>query len=57
MVILNNNNSEQTISTAKFSEVISKYKSGFEIISGFEIRNLGQIKINKKSAIIIELKK
>ena len=56
MVILNNNNSNQTINTDRFLEVISKYNTGFEIISGSEITNLKQIKINKKSAIIIELK-
>ena len=56
MVILNNNNSNHTINTNRFSEVISKYNTGFEIISGSEITNLKQIKINKKSAMIIELK-
>ena len=56
MVILNNNNSNQTISTEKFTEIISQYSNGFEILSNSEITNLKQININKKSAMIIELK-
>ena len=56
MVILNNNNSNQTINTVKFTEIISQYNNGFEILSDSEITNLKQININKKSAMIIELK-
>ncbi|MCK5171690.1 MAG: cyclomaltodextrinase C-terminal domain-containing protein, partial [Bacteroidales bacterium] len=56
MVILNNNNSNQTIITEKFTEIITNYNAGIEIISGSEITNLKQININKKSAMIIELK-
>ncbi|MFC2104563.1 glycoside hydrolase family 13 protein [Bacteroidota bacterium] len=56
MVILNNNNSNQTINTEKFTEIITNYNTGIEIISGSEITNLKQININKKSAMIIELK-
>ena len=42
--------------TVKFAEIISQYNSGFEILSDSEITNLKQININKKSAMIIELK-
>lgn len=57
MVILNNNNSDQTINTNKFSEIISNYKTGLDIISETNINNLNEIKIAKKSAMIIELMK
>ncbi len=57
MVVLNNNNDEErTVDCSRFSEILSKYKSGTEIISGTEIVNLNQIKIHKKSALIIDLK-
>lgn len=57
MVILNNNDTNQTIDTNRFKEILSKYKSGSEIISNSRLENLDKIKIDKKSAMIIELNK
>jgi glycosidase len=57
MIIINNNDEEErTVDCSRFSEILSKYKSGTEIISGTEIEKLDTIKINKKSTLIIDLK-
>jgi glycosidase len=58
MVILNNNNSEaKTINTNRFSEILKNYNTGVEIITNAKIKNLSEIKIPAKSAMIIELNK
>ena len=57
MVVLNNNQTQQTLNTNHFSEILNRYKSGFDIISKEKIQDLNQFKINAKSAMIIELKK
>jgi glycosidase len=56
MTILNNNETDKTIKTNSFYEILENYKSGFDIISEKEISNLESIKITSKSAMIIELK-
>jgi hypothetical protein len=56
MVILNNNNSDQTLKTDRFSEIMGKYTSGKEIITENEISDLKNLKVPASSAMIIELK-
>lgn len=56
MVVLNNNNSDQTITTNRFSEAMGNYTSGKEIISGATITDLKNLKVPATSAMIIELK-
>lgn len=57
IILLNNNNTEKrTVDCKRFNEILKDYKIGTDIISG-KTFNLDKIKINKKSALIIELKK
>ncbi len=56
MVILNNNDNPQTIQTERFKEMMNGYRTGKEIISKTDIKDLNKIPIPKKSAMIIELK-
>jgi glycosidase len=56
MVVLNNNNSDQTLKTDRFSEIMGKYTSGKEIITENEITDLKNLKVPASSAMIIELK-
>ncbi|HEU0136462.1 MAG TPA: glycoside hydrolase family 13 protein [Flavobacterium sp.] len=55
MVVINNNDSEQTIKTTRFAENIRTKTSGKDVISGTTL-NLGELKIGAKSALILELK-
>jgi len=55
IVFLNNNSKKQTITTTRYNEILSKYKSGKDIISGEIISNLNQLNFKSKSATIIEL--
>lgn len=56
MVILNNNNKPQTLSTKRFSEIISENFVAKDIISGQEISVNGTIEISAKSSLILEIK-
>jgi neopullulanase len=56
MVVLNNNSTPKTLNTRHFSEMLAKYKSGFDIISKTEIQNLNTLELPAKGAMIIELK-
>ncbi len=55
MVILNKNNEEKTIETDRFREVMARYKSGKEIISGKQIPDISSVGVPAKSVVIIEL--
>lgn len=57
MVVLNKNELESTLTTDRFNEIISGYKSGRDIISSTQIPDISEIKVPAKSAMIIELKK
>ncbi len=57
MVLLNKNETEKTVSTSRFSEIINRYKSGKEIIMGKLIEDISEIKIPAKTALIVELQK
>lgn len=57
MIILNNSDTEsRRIDCSRFNEILKKYKSGKDIITG-KIYELNKIEINKKSALILDLKK
>ncbi len=57
MILLNNNNTEKrTVNCKRFSEILNRYKTGTDIFTG-KIYNLDKIELNKKSALILELKK
>jgi glycosidase len=57
MLILNNNETDdKELNTDRFSEVMKSYSSGKEIITNQEISDLSTIKIQAKSAMVIELK-
>jgi neopullulanase len=56
MVVLNNNNSDQTLKTDRFSEIMGKCTSGKEVILGTTIADLKTLKVPATSAMIIELK-
>jgi glycosidase len=57
MVLLNKNETEKTVSTSRFSEIINGCKSGKEIISDKLIEDISEIKIPAKTVMIIELQK
>jgi neopullulanase len=58
MVLFNNNESEQkTVETARFTEILSKYKNGKDIMAGADISDLSKIILPAKSAMVIELSK
>ena len=56
MVAMNNSNKDaKKIDSKRYSEFLSKFKGGKEIISGTEVNDLGNITVPAKSAIIIQL--
>ncbi len=55
MVILNNSKRKKILDTSRFNEILSKYKSGKEIVSDSTLNNLNKINLLAKSALIIEL--
>jgi glycosidase len=57
MVVLNNNDSAQTLQTGRFSEIMGKCTSGKEVISGKTYTDLSSLEVPAKSALIIELAK
>ena len=56
MVVLNNNESAQTLKTDRFYEMMENYTSGKEVISGKTYADLKSLDVPAKSAMIIELK-
>jgi hypothetical protein len=56
MIVLNNNEDQQTHETARYGEILKNFRSGREIISSREISDLSKLAVPGKSAIIIELK-
>jgi neopullulanase len=56
MVIFNNNDTEEKdLNTVRFAEILSKYTSGRDIITGNRYQDLNGIHIRPKSALVIEL--
>ena len=56
MILLNQNETEKKVDTARFNEKLQGFKKGKEIISGTEINDLKTISIPAMSAMVIELK-
>jgi glycosidase len=56
MVILNNNDSEQNLKTERFAEAIKNLTQGTDVMSGKIYRLAPDLKLQKKSALILELK-
>lgn len=52
---MNNNDQQQNLETSRFHEMLGKFKSGKEIISGNEISDLSKLTVPAKSVLIIEL--
>ena len=57
MVILNKNESEKTVQTDRFKEVMSEYTAGKEIISGKDISDISEVVVPARSAVIVAVKK
>jgi glycosidase len=57
MVIMNNNEEERLMATDRFSECLSGYTKGKDVISGMTYDLTGSIRIPPKSALILELSK
>ncbi|MDO8952081.1 MAG: glycoside hydrolase family 13 protein [Draconibacterium sp.] len=56
MVVLNKNKQVKTIVTERFSEIMSGFSLGREVINSYEITDLSEIKVPAQSVMIIELK-
>ncbi|MBB3188637.1 glycoside hydrolase family 13 protein [Microbacter margulisiae] len=56
MVILNGNNTEQTLNTARFSQCIKNFTRGTDVETGKTIQLQPSITIPKETAYILELK-
>ena len=55
MVVINNNAADQTLDTARYEEMLSRYTSGRNIIDNQKI-DLGSIPAKAKQAMVIELR-
>ncbi len=55
MVILNNNKVAKKVNTTRYSEKLSKYSKGTNVITGRVVNDLNLINIKAKSAIVIQL--
>lgn len=56
MVVLNNNPKPQTVNPEYFSQVLAKFKSGIDVISGKTIDVNQQFEMAGRSAVVLELK-
>lgn len=58
MVVFNNHDTEKrAFDTQRFNEILSKYKSGVNIVTGEGYSSLHSLTIEAKSTLVIELKK
>jgi glycosidase len=57
MVVLNNNSEAKTLDTKRFSERLTGFSSGKNIVTNESVSNLQNISLPAKSATIIELQK
>ncbi|MFA9390792.1 MAG: glycoside hydrolase family 13 protein [Prolixibacteraceae bacterium] len=55
MVVLNNNPESQTIDPSHFNQILSPFNSGTDVISGLTIHLKQPLKINSKTAMVLEL--
>ena len=56
MVVMNNNEENQTIETGRYSEFLKRFSTGRDVISKNEIKDLTKLALPAKSVLIIELK-
>jgi len=58
MVVLNNNEKEQTLDLSRFSESLNEFSSGKDVISGktFQINSQNKLTVSPKTSLILELK-
>ena len=58
MVIVNNNEKDlKTVATARFAENLNSFKTGKDILTGSQVKELSKIEVPAKSVKIIELSK
>ena len=57
MVVLNNGNNTARLNTKRFSEILGKYLTGTDLVSGQKFSNLSTLTIDAKTSMIIELSK
>jgi hypothetical protein len=56
MVVLNNNDKEQTLDVNRFKESLGASTNGYEVLSGKDISLQSGLVVPAKSSMIIELK-
>ena len=56
MVVMNNNEENQTIETGRYGEFLKRFSTGRDVISKNEIKDLTKLALPAKSVLIIELK-
>ncbi|HPG32262.1 MAG: glycoside hydrolase family 13 protein [Lentimicrobiaceae bacterium] len=57
MVVINRNTQEQTLATRRFAECMSGYSAGFDVLNGRTVSLSTEIKLQPRSAIVLELRK
>lgn len=57
MVVMNSNDKEVGVSTARFSQRMATFHNAVNVISGESLSSLESIKVPAKSAVVLELKK
>ena len=55
MVILNNDDDDQTLQTDRYREILTGYKRAVNVLTGEEVKDLGLVSIDAKSALVLEL--
>ena len=55
MVVMHTGKKKQTLDLSRFSEILSQYKGGKEIISGKNIQQLKSLELEPVSSYVIEL--
>jgi glycosidase len=56
MVVENNSNESRTFKTARFAERIKNYRSGTDVLTGKSVSLAGDVTMEPKSVLILELK-
>lgn len=56
MVVENNSNESRTFKTARFAERIKNYRSGTDVLTGKSVSLTGDVTMEPKSVLILELK-
>jgi hypothetical protein len=55
MVVLNSSKDTKQLDTSKYAERMKGYKSGMDIVSGTNIKDLSSLSVAPHSSMIIEL--